>query len=502
MTADQHTLNHRRQARLILIAGVFVVLLSLIFGVSGLSRFAEADAAWESHNARATAIADAQAQLNHHIGYGGFIHNFKNLVLRRDLPRYQQAIEANIAGFRAVLDQLDTLFKVEDDRAAIALMRATFEEYAANYAKVHPLLAAGASSDEVDAVVKVDDGPALKAMAQLSARVAVRAREAEQQAQRAYADALHYAWSGGLLVLVAIIAATVAMILFLRRIVAANDIIRKTQARVEAALARQQEMQGELVQAEKLAALGGLVAGVAHEINTPVGITLSADTHLEAETQKADHAYKTGELTEEGLADYFATARQAAQLMTINSQRAADLIHGFKQVAVDQTGGEQRRFDLATYIDEVLLSLRPRLKKARIEIAVDCPAELTLDSLPGALSQVLTNLIMNSLVHAFEPDQTGHIHIAARLEADDHIRLTYRDDGRGIPPELHVKVFEPFFTTRRSKGGSGLGLHIVHTLVTQSLKGSLTLASLPGQGIEFALRLPRILQSSLPKARS
>lgn len=178
-------------------------------------------------------------------------------MLRRDLPRYQQAIEANIAGFRAALDQLDTLFKVEDDRAAIALMRATFEEYAANYAKVHPLLAAGASSDEVDAVVKVDDGPALKAMAQLSARVAVRAREAEQQAQRAYADALHYAWSGGLLVLVAIIAATVAMILFLRRIVAANDIIRKTQARVEAALARQQEMQGELVQAEKLAALGG-----------------------------------------------------------------------------------------------------------------------------------------------------------------------------------------------------------------------------------------------------
>jgi signal transduction histidine kinase len=497
MSIDQHALSHRRQARIILIGGAFVVLLSLIFGANIISRFTEAESTWESHNARATAIADALAEFNRQTGYGGFIHNFKNLVLRRDLLRYQEKIEANIAGFRAALDHLDALLKVEGDRAAIAQMRATFEEYATKYAYVEPMVVAGASSDEIDAVVKVNDGPALKAMAQLSTQVAVRAKEAELLAQRTQADALRFVWSGGLLVLAAIIVATVAMMLFLRRIVAANEIIRKTQARVEAALTRQQEMQDELVQAEKLAALGGLVAGVAHEINTPVGITLSAATHLEAETQKTDRTYQAGELTEEGLAEYFATARQAAQLMTLNSQRAADLIQGFKQVAVDQTGSEQRCFDLATYIDEVLLSLRPRLRKTRIEITVDCPAELTLDSLPGAFSQVLTNLIMNSLVHAFEPDQTGHIHITANLEGDDQVRLIYRDDGRGIPPELHAKVFEPFFTTRRSKGGSGLGLHIVHTIVTQSLKGSITLASLPGQGIEFTLRLPRILQSSL-----
>lgn len=182
--------------------------------------------------------------------------------------------------------------------------------------------------------------------------------------------------------------------------------------------------------------------------------------------------------------------------MTLNSQRAADLIHGFKQVAVDQTGGEQRSFDLAVYVDEVLLSLRPRLKKARIEIAVDCPDELILNSLPGAVSQVLTNLIMNSLVHAFEPGQAGHIRISARLETDDQVTLVYGDDGRGIPPELHAKVFEPFFTTRRSKGGSGLGLHIVHTIVTQSLKGSLAFTSQPDCGVEFTLRLPRVLNSS------
>ena len=251
------------------------------------------------------------------------------------------------------------------------------------------------------------------------------------------------------------------------------------------------------MQAEKLAALGGLVAGVAHEINTPVGITLSAATHLEAETIKADRAYQAGELTEEGLADYFATARQATQLMTLNSQRAAELIQSFKQVAVDQTGGEQRTFELATYIDEVLLSLRPRLKKSHIAIHIECPAKLTLDSLPGAFSQLLTNLIMNSLIHAFAPNQPGHIDIIAKTNpTGDRVELIYRDDGCGIPPELHTKVFEPFFTTQRSNGGSGLGLHIVHAIVTQSLKGSLTLTSALGQGTTFTLVVPRILTHS------
>ncbi len=266
---------------------------------------------------------------------------------------------------------------------------------------------------------------------------------------------------------------------------------RQKQA-AEVALARQQAMQEELVQAEKLAALGGLVAGIAHEINTPVGVALSAATHLDSETRKTDALYRAGELTEEGLTAYFATAGQASQLLTLNSQRAADLIQSFKQVAVDQTGGERRRFELAAYIDEVLLSLQPRLKKTRIEVDVDCPDELVLDSLPGALSQVLTNLVINSLVHAFEPGQAGRIAIAAAADGD-WVEIVYRDDGRGIPAELHGKVFEPFFTTGRASGGSGLGLHIVHNLVTQSLKGTLSVASAPGEGTTFTLRVPRIL---------
>ena len=269
----------------------------------------------------------------------------------------------------------------------------------------------------------------------------------------------------------------------------------EAKLRTEDALTRQQEMQDELVQADKMAALGSLVAGVAHEINTPVGITLGSATYLEAETDKADDRYQAGEMTEDELSSYFATARQATQLMALNSKRASDLIQSFKQVAVDQAGGERRQFGLATYIDEVLLSLRPSLKKTHVEVIVKCPQELVVDSLPGSLSQVLTNLIMNSLTHAFTPEQTGHISIVVQQwgAQGEWVELIYSDDGKGIPSELHDKVFEPFFTTRRGAGGSGLGLHIVFNIVNQILKGMVKLSSVAGEGAVFTLRFPRIL---------
>lgn len=274
-----------------------------------------------------------------------------------------------------------------------------------------------------------------------------------------------------------------------------HRMLEEAKHSAEQALERQHKMQDELVRSEKMAALGGLVAGVAHEINTPVGITLSAATHLEAETRKTDVLYQAGELTEDDLADYFATVRQAVQLMTLNSQRASDLIQSFKQVAVDQTGDQQRKFNLAGYIDEVLLSLRPQLKKTHVAVHVECPPELFIDGFPGALSQVLTNLIVNSLTHAFSAEQAGHISITVRT-ADtqgEWIELVYKDDGKGIPPELHEKVFEPFYTTRRGSGGSGLGLHIVFNIVHNTLKGTISLESAVGKGASFALRFPRNL---------
>ena len=253
MRTDQKLLRQRRQASAILIVGVFVVLISLFFGLGSLSRFRQAEATWEAHNARATAVANALENFNRHTGYGGFIHNFKNLVLRRDLPRYQQRIEADIAGLRADLDLLDTLINAPGEKAALAQLRATFEEYATNYAKVPPMVAAGASSDELDAVVKVDDGPALAALAQLKTHVSARAEQAQQLAQATHADALRFAWIGGGLMMTAILAAILAivvMMLFQRRIVAANQIIRKTQEHLA-------EREQQLRETQRIAHLGG-----------------------------------------------------------------------------------------------------------------------------------------------------------------------------------------------------------------------------------------------------
>lgn len=253
MRTDQKLLRQRRQATAILIVGVFVVLISLFFGLGSLSRFRQAEAAWEAHNARATAVANALENFNRHTGYGGFIHNFKNLVLRRDLPRYQERIESNIAGLRADLDHLDTLINAPGEEAALAQLRATFEEYATNYAKVYPMVTAGASSDELDAVVKVDDGPALAALAQLKTHVNARAEQAQVLAQATHADALRFAWIGGGLMMTAILAAILAIVIMMllqHRIVAANQIIRKTQEHLA-------EREQQLLETQRIAHLGG-----------------------------------------------------------------------------------------------------------------------------------------------------------------------------------------------------------------------------------------------------
>ncbi|TAN70944.1 MAG: HAMP domain-containing protein [Methylobacter sp.] len=265
----------------------------------------------------------------------------------------------------------------------------------------------------------------------------------------------------------------------------------------ETALNTLQQAQGSLVQAEKMAALGGLVAGISHEINTPVGVILMSSTHLKTETDKVSERYNQGELSGDELEGYFETARQAVRLMIINSQRAAELINSFKQVAVDQTSGERREFELKSYIEEILLSLRPKFKRTDIGITLECPENLIVDNYPGALSQILTNFITNSLQHAYQPGQAGKLNIRVTLLPDDNIRLVYSDDGQGIPEELQSKIFDPFFTTQRGSGGSGLGLHIVYNIIHQTLKGRLQMHSALAQGTTFTLHFPRVCPNTI-----
>lgn len=247
--------------------------------------------------------------------------------------------------------------------------------------------------------------------------------------------------------------------------------------------------QSELVEAEKMAALGALVAGVAHEINTPLGVAVTAASHVEAELGRADQRLATGELTRAEMDGLLATARDGMRFILRNLQRATRLIGSFKQVAVDQSSDQLRAIDLGEYLEEILTSLQPALKKTRHQVTLERTGDLALVTYPGAIYQIVVNLVMNSLIHAWDEGVNGQIRIAAKRAGAEMV-LTYVDDGRGMPEDVRRRVFEPFFTTRRGQGGSGLGLNIVWNLVTGRLRGSIGCDSAPGLGVRFELRFP------------
>ncbi|HSC79198.1 MAG TPA: HAMP domain-containing sensor histidine kinase, partial [Chitinolyticbacter sp.] len=270
----------------------------------------------------------------------------------------------------------------------------------------------------------------------------------------------------------------------------AEEAIRRAKQNVDEAYTQLQATQTSLVQAEKMASLGGLVAGVAHEINTPVGVIVTSASVLDEETQHLQAQLDAGAVKKSVLLAYCEHATDSARLILGNAERAAELIQSFKRVAVDQTSEAHRDYELRQYLHEIVTSLTPSLKRRPIHITVDCQAAVMMDGYPGALSQVLTNLLTNVLAHAFHGDEEGDVLIVAQCDGDV-VTLTLSDNGRGIAPEHLPKVFDPFFTTRRGQGGSGLGLHLVYNLVTQTLGGNIVVRSEPGAGTTFFISLPR-----------
>jgi signal transduction histidine kinase len=277
---------------------------------------------------------------------------------------------------------------------------------------------------------------------------------------------------------------------FVREIGRREDALRQAKDRADATLAELQETQTNLIQAEKLASLGQLVAGVAHEINTPLGVALTTSTALEREVGRLGERVESGRLARSEFTAALTRLTEGSKLLLSNLSRAIDLVYSFKQVAADQASGERRQFDLRTWLDELLTSLGPVLRKSGHDVRVDCPPDVTLDTYPGSLAQVLTNLVMNAIVHAYQPGKTGQLTILARPLGGRMVRLTFADDGRGIAPEHIGKIFDPFFTTSRDRGGTGLGLHIVYNLVTAKLQGGIDVDSTPGKGTRFTIDLP------------
>lgn len=613
-------LDNQRHAKAILLT-VFVIIVAGtgLIGKS-LMDMKQVESYWMAHVKKSQAITAELASIRHHLGYGGFIHNFKNLVLRRDVQRYQPLIEQDIL---AVQNDLARLHKLLDDPVSIQALlqlQRTVTEYQSKYYLALRLLAQQAGSDSIDAEVKVDDRPALQALATLDDLIRQQSIALIDDARLRNQRARQFLLYGGLLLVPLLLFAVGYIINLLKhivlitenaiatrqdldnlllnapdpmltigsdgRIVRANQravsffqqsrdsllgqqviqlvpadrscqqpinctgyihwlttkqtkgeriistvSVNEEQRHVEIALAqtttrhdtlttltlrdvteqlqmraaliaakelaeqnlqRQKAMQDELVQAEKMAALGKLVAGVAHEINTPVGIMLTAASHLQSESATISQQLQQEKLGAKQLSAYLQTTVESSDLICNCCNRAAELIQSFKQVAVDQAGAIRRQFDMASYLHEVVQSLKPSFKKRQVSISINCPQGITMDSYPGTVAQVLTNLVLNSLRHAFAEDETGNINITVnQLEQPTAwLEWVYEDDGAGIPTEHQNKVFEPFFTTNRQQGGSGLGLHIVYSCVTQILQGSIVMSSTPDQGTCFIIRMP------------
>ena len=269
------------------------------------------------------------------------------------------------------------------------------------------------------------------------------------------------------------------------------DLAQRTQA-LEESLAQQQRMQEHMVKTEIMASLGRLVGGLAHEINAPVGVAFTAATQIGDELRRFQAGVESGQVTRARLERFTSNAIVMADVLAVNCARAVELVRRLKSGATDRSSEQRRRFQLGELVRETMASLEPQLRKHDIEVKIEAAQEVAMDSYPGALSQVLINLATNALDHAFGANggNGGAIGIRIAASGPDEVMLSFADNGGGIAEELLPRVFEPFFTTRREAGNSGLGLHIVASLVSGPLGGKIALDSTPGVGTVCKLTLP------------
>ncbi len=265
-----------------------------------------------------------------------------------------------------------------------------------------------------------------------------------------------------------------------------ENLVKKRATELQANLDELKSTQTQLIESEKMASLGTLVAGVAHEINTPVGVALTGITHLEDELSHLKKIYEDETISEEDFYSFLDSSSEINQSIQINIKRAAELVRSFKQVAIDQSSQEDREINIKSYVDDVLLSLGSKFKQTNHIINVDIDDDLVIKTNPGTISQILTNLLMNSLIHAFKDGDNGVIDIKL-TELDGRVTLIYKDNGVGLSSKVKKHIFDPFFTTNRNHGGSGLGMNIVYNLVKQNLGGAIKINSPLDGGVEFII---------------
>jgi signal transduction histidine kinase len=265
--------------------------------------------------------------------------------------------------------------------------------------------------------------------------------------------------------------------------------LKESNQELLSTLEKLHQYQNQLVESEKMASLGDMVAGVAHEVNTPIGLGVTASTLLADNLASIKTAFEDKTLKSSQLKKFLNDSTENIDIIYRNLTRSADLISSFKKVAVDQSTQESRKFNVQQLIKDVRLTLEPQFRNTNYQFIVHCPNNLEIKSKPGPLNQILVNLIVNSLIHGFDKREHGKITINVML-LNEQIQITYEDDGIGVDDSIHDKIFEPFITTKRGSGGSGLGLHLVYNLVTQALLGTITFDSAKNKGVKFNIIFP------------
>lgn len=255
--------------------------------------------------------------------------------------------------------------------------------------------------------------------------------------------------------------------------------------------------QGQLIEAEKMASLGALVAGVAHEINTPVGLSLTGISHFEYTVNNLEKQFLEGELEEDKFKEFLGNSKELAKTIHISLNRAASLVKSFKQVAVDQSHDELRDFDIIDYLSETMLSLSNKLKQSSVKFEqTHNDSMIIINSYPGCWAQIFTNLIQNTLIHAYNHGDQGHVSLTLS-QADDKLNFVFQDNGKGMDEITRSKIFDPFFTTNREGGGSGLGLNIIYNIITQQMHGTIKVESEVGKGTTFTIQTPLNLKNQI-----
>ncbi|MBF0381277.1 MAG: response regulator [Magnetococcales bacterium] len=258
---------------------------------------------------------------------------------------------------------------------------------------------------------------------------------------------------------------------------------------LQESLAALQKTQKQLVESQKMAALGCLVTGVAHEINTPLGIGITATSHLVNATKNLRDNLNSKQDDVHATTEYIKLADESLEMINGSLKKVADLVRSFKNIAVDQCSGDNRKFNFKEQLEEILFIYNPRIRNTKHTVSINCPDNLVINSFPGAISEVIVNLLSNSIKHGFEDIEQGKIEITA-ANSSGTLRLTYEDDGKGMDEKKVERLFEPFFTTKRGQGNIGLGMNVVYNLVNHTLGGQIQCQSRLGEGVKFIITFP------------